>query len=344
MPRRVTLADVAQQAGVSRTTASFVLSGRNDMRISKEAQSRVLIAARELSYRPNLTARGLRTSVTHTVGFLSDSVATTQFAGEMIRGSLEAATAREHLLFIAETGGDPEVEARVVDGMLDRQVDGVVYATMSHRQVKPAASLAGRRVVLLNCNAAGFDAPFVVPDERAAGRAVAQAVLDAGHRASVHVIGGHEYTARTPDGAIAGHSRMRGIMDAFRDCSLRPASVFQCGWEPEHGYQAVSSLLSRSPRPTALICCNDQLALGAYQALHQAGLVIPDDVSVVSFDDSPLAAWMRPALASAALPHYEMGRKAVELVLATTPASDRPHLVPMEFELRPSLAAPAPRP
>jgi len=111
-------------------------------------------------------------------------------------------------------------------------------------------------------------------------------------------------------------------------------------WLPEHGYSAMRSLLRRSTRPSAVICMNDRLAFGAYQAMAEAGLSVPVDVSVVSFDDDPIAAWLRPGLSTAALPHEPMGRRAVELLLdgkATESA-----LVPMPLRRRKSIAAPNP--
>ena len=114
---RATLMDVAQLAGVSRTTASFVMTGRRDMRISTDAEQRVLRAARELNYRPSLLARSLRTNQSQTLGLISDVVATEIFAGELVRGSLATALLRSHLLFIGETQGDPKVEKQVIDGL-----------------------------------------------------------------------------------------------------------------------------------------------------------------------------------------------------------------------------------
>jgi LacI family transcriptional regulator len=332
-PRRVTLADVAGHAGVSRTTASFVLSGRDvQMRISPEAQQRVLLAAEKLGYRPNLTARSLRTSVTRTIGLVSDTIATSQFAGEVIHGGLDAALAHDRLLFIAETEGDPQVEERLVEAMLDRQVDGLIYAAMFTREVKPPASLRGRPVVLLNCLADKLDAPAVIPDETEAGRTAAGVLLDAGHREDVYVIG------EVPTGVFAARERMRGIRQVLRHFRVRLAGVVDCDWErPESGYQAVSGLLAKGHRPRALICCNDRLSLGAYHALSDAGLAVPGDVSVVSFDDSDLASWLRPKLTSIALPHYELGRAAVEL-LVTNQLEPVVHRVPMPLRVRDSVA------
>ncbi|MDN3029306.1 LacI family DNA-binding transcriptional regulator [Streptomyces sp. S.PB5] len=333
--RRVTMADVARRAGVSPTTASFVLADRRDMRISGEAEERVRRAAQELGYRPNLTARGLRTSVTRTVAMISDTIATTQFAGEVIHGALDAAGARDHVLFIAETKGDPDVEAQLVEGMLDRQVDGFIYAAMSTREVRLPAALQDTRVVMLNCWAQGTRASSVLPDEVNAGRDAASVVLAAGHRQGVHVIGGRHITPATPEGVWAGQERMRGIEEAMAQAGTRLDGVAECDWQPADGHREVLRLLDAGTRPHALICLNDRVSMGAYQALQQAGLNVPDDVCVVSFDDSDLAAWLRPSLTSIALPHYDLGRTAVE-VLLDGGIAPRVHRIPMPVTLRSS--------
>ncbi len=329
--RRVRLADVARQAGVSPTTASFVLTGRDDMRISPAAKQRVRAAARELGYRPNLTARSLRTQVTRTIGFVSDTIATEPFAGEMVRGAVNAAIAGGHLLLIAESEGDVDVERRLVREMIDRQVDGLVYASMFTREVQVPKELAGQPLVLLNC-VAGDDLPSVVPDELAAGRAAAQVLLDAGHDEAIHIVG-----EPAPD-VFAGRERVAGITEALRAAGTAAATDIHCSWWPEPAYRAVRAFLDDGGAPRALICMNDRVALGTYQALLDAGLGVGRDVSVVSFDDSDLASWVRPALTSVGLPHDAMGRKAVELLLEP---EERPrvHRIPMNLRLRGSVRA-----
>ena len=146
---RVTLRDVADRAGVSRTTASFVMTGRRDMRISADAEERVLRAARELDYRPNLMARSLRTNHSQTIGLISDVIATEAFAGEVIRGSLSTALLNEHLMFIGETEGDIEVEKRLAQDMLDRGVRGFLYGAMFTRRATIPTILRGHQVVLI---------------------------------------------------------------------------------------------------------------------------------------------------------------------------------------------------
>lgn len=310
MPReRVTLMDVAQRAGVSRTTASFVMTGRRDMRISSDAEQRVLQAARELDYRPNLLARSLRTNLSQTIGLISDVVASEPFAGQLIRSSMTTALLHDHLLFVGESAGDAQHEEQLIRSMLDRGVGGFVYASLHTREVTLSPLLRAQSVVLLNCVASG-GVTAVVPDEDRAGRTAAGALLDAGHTDSIHLVG------ETPDHVWAGVERRRGITAALAAAGHRLAGELAVRWWPEAAYAAVRDLLASGVRPTALICLNDRVAFGAYQALTEFGLEIPGDVSVVSFDGSDLAGWLRPHLTSMAIPHLELGRTATELLLA----------------------------
>jgi LacI family transcriptional regulator len=336
-PPRVTLQEVAQRAGVSRTTASFVLTGRHaDMRISDDARDRVLQASRELDYRPNRISRGLRTSVTHTIGLVSDTIATEPFAGEAIRGALTAALANDRMLFIVETEGDPNAEDRLIRDMLDRQVDGFIYAAMFTREVHVPARLLDQPLVLLNCTTGDSQVPAVIPDEINAGRDAAQILLDAGHRDGIFIVGEparHVFAAR---------ERVAGVNEALTAAGVRLAGVLACRWEPAPAHAAVHDLLSNGGRPRALICLNDRVALGTYEALGEAGMRLPDDVSVVSFDDSFLAPWLRPPLTSLALPHYDMGKRAVELLIepGAEPGENR---IAMPIRHRQSVAGPRQR-
>jgi LacI family transcriptional regulator len=339
-PSRVTQADVARRAGVSRTTVSFVLSGREDTRISVEARQRILGAAEELGYRPNLTAQSLRTRKTHTVGLVSDIVASTHYAGEMIQGALEAALERNHLLYFAESGDDPDAERKLLQGMLDRQVDGLIHAAMSTRVHKLPEQVRSHPSVLLNCLDENGEFTAVVPDEEAAGRQAAKLLLEAGHREGIHVVGGRHRTRRTPEGVYAGRERMRGLEQGLAEAGVRLSGVFECEWSaPEYGYRAAGSLLEAVPRPSAVVCCNDRLAFGVYQAAAESELSVPRDLSVLSFDDSELASWLRPALTSIALPHREMGRAAVSLLLSPEPVP-AVHRIPMPVRRRDSIAPP----
>jgi LacI family transcriptional regulator len=332
--QRATLLQVAQRAGVSRSTASFVLAGRHvDMRISEDARQRVLRAAQELDYRPNLMARGLRTKVTKTVALVSDTLASDPYAGRAIHGALAAAVAHDHLLFIAETEGDPVIEDKLISDFLDRQVDAFVYASMFTRYVRLPKSLRDHHVVLLNCltRAAQPAQHAIIPDELTAGWNAARVLLDAGHHEGIHLVGS------PGEQVFAGRERVAGIREGLGATKL--AGIIDCDWWPDSAYDAVRAALAGGLAPKALICLNDRVALGAYQALREAGRSVPGDVSVVSFDDSELAAWLRPQLTSVALPHYQLGWQAVERLLgpAVAPAV---HRLAMPVRLRASVGAP----
>lgn len=348
-PRRVTLADVARQAGVSPTTASLVLSGRGrELRISRSVEQRVLAAADELRYRPNIVSVGLRTGTSRTIGFVSDTVATSRLAGDMIKGALEAARERGVMLFIGETEGEADLERDLLQAMHDRQVDGIILASMFTRTVKVPTGLTAGPAVLLNAVPKGAAAlPVVVPDELEAGRAAARVLLDAGHREGIHIIGAGPRLRDVPPEALAGVERLTGIREVLKEANVKLASGRVCAdWQPEYGYQATRDLLEHE-RPRALICLNDRLALGAYQALDDHALKVPTDVSVISFDDHPIATWVRPKLTTVALPHYELGRTAVDVLFAEidrhregTAPEPRTHRVPMPLRVRESVAPP----
>jgi LacI family transcriptional regulator len=310
--RRPTLSDVAARAGVSVTTASYILNRRSkEMRISADAAQRVQRAAAELEYRPNRSARNLRSSSTATIGVITDHVAGGAYASRMLTGAASEARARQHLLVIGESEGDPELEALLIEEMLDRQVDGIVYATLATSAVTVPAGLRTHRAVLLNCVDTEARLPAVVPDELEGGRTAARAILEAGHRHGIYVVGEEDAA-----GTIAGRLRLQGIRRrlAEEDCSL--AGVVASTWSVSPAYDAVSELLARPVRPDALICLNDRIAMGAYEALGERGLRVPHDVSVVSFDGSELAGWLRPTLASVEIPYAALGSRAVAALLS----------------------------
>lgn len=344
---RVTLAQVAAHAGVSPTTASFVLSGRQDQRIAEGTQVRVRAAAEELGYQPNLTARTLRTGTSGTIAFISDFVSSTPYASGAVRGALEAARRHDTLLYIAETLGDAELEDQLLQGLIGRRVDGFVYATMFTRPATIPDQIRDLPLVLLNCTSEDVAATSVLPDERRAGHTAAEALLDAGHREGIYFVGS------LPSGRTGGPQwgglvasaipeRLSGVQAALSDAGTALAgSLDLTDWEPPFGRAAVDSLLATGVVPRALICGNDRVALGVYQALAHAGLEIPTDVSVVSFDNSDLASWVEPGLTSIALPHQELGRQAVEALLGTQrePGERR---IAMTMQARGSVGPPRP--
>ncbi len=309
--RKATLTDVAQRAGVSVTTASYILNGRtSQMRIAAATEQRVRTAMHDLGYRPNWSARTLRGSSTQTVGVISDFVASGAFASSLLSGASAAARRCDHVLLIGETLGNPEVERLLVQEMLDRQVDGVLYTTVAATTVQLPEELATTRTVLLNCVDPTRDLPAVLTDDVAAGSTAAGQLLDAGLTDGIYVVGEDP----TPE-STAGRERMEGIRTALGAADVPLAGMVACAWDVSPAHDAVREWLHTQPRPRGLICLNDRVAMGAYQALAGAGLRVPDDVSVVSFDGSDLAGWLRPRLTSLGLPFAEMGARAVEVLM-----------------------------
>lgn len=344
-PDRVTLADVAARAGVSRGAVSFVLNGRTDQRISAATSERVLTAAKELGYRPNLTARVLRTGTSGTVALISDFISSTSTANAMVRGALQELRAQGRTLFTVDTLGEPDLEERLVHNLLDRQVDGFLYAAMFTRTVIVPPALRGVPLTLLNCRSGDdFAAPTVLPDEEGAGAAAAAALLAAGHRADIYFLGdlppgmtgGAQWHSWAP---LALPERLAGLRGELARASVHLAGTvpIDTDWEPAHAFDALQGLLGRGVRPGALVCVNDAVAFGAYQALAEAGLRVPEDVSIVSFDDSDLARWLRPGLSSVALPQEELGRVAARMLAE---GSTRTARVPMPLHSRASIGPP----
>ena len=335
--KRVTLADVAERAGLSPTAVSLVLNNRPGSRLSAEAADRIRTAATELGYRPNPAARSLRLGTTRTVGFLSDDVAVTRYASAMIRGALDVAEASDHTVLIAEAGSDTKRVRRALDAMLDRQPDGLIFALMGAKQITlPTKQLGRLPVVVLNGYVPGPHT-CVLPAEFDAGRAVAHHLAELGHR-RIALIGDHpDLRTDLRLSATIGH-RFAGVEAGLADHGLALTHrVLRRYWEPRDGFEATRELLASGLDVTAVIAANDRVAFGVYQAAQEAGLRIPQDLSIASFDDEVIASYLRPPLTSARLPYEEMGRRAMQLVLAP----ERPQgeiLVPMPLQVRGSAA------
>jgi LacI family transcriptional regulator len=337
---RATLRDVAEHAGVSATTASFVLSGRRDMRISAATEERVFQSARTLDYRRHLVPRTRLGVGAPAIGLICDFIATESFAGEMVRGCIATATDRGHVILLADSEGVHDIETSSVRTLLSHGVNKFVYATMATSVRAVPAVLRDQKLVLLNNADPTLPAPAVVPDDGKAGRAAAAALVEAGHTTGIWLVGD------APAHGVAARRRLAGVKAALRAAGLRLGGRVSCGWWPDQARVALAALLAagwrESARPTAVIAMNDRAAMGAYQAITAAGLRIPEDLSVISFDNSDVARWLDPALSSMDLPYFELGRRAVELLLADD-AAPRVHKLPMRLRPRLSVAAPGRR-
>jgi LacI family transcriptional regulator len=302
--------DVARLAGVSQTTVSFVVNNVPDTNIPQETHDRVWAAVKELNWRPNAMARGLSLRRSHTIGFISDEIATTPHAGKIIQGAQDAAWATGKMLLVINTARNPEIETAAVDMMLERQVEGLIYATMYHRPVRPPAALYQVPAVLLDCFVEDRSLPSVVPDELLGGRTATDALLRKGHRRIGFI--------NNVDPIPASRGRLEGYKQALAAEGVPfDASLVRSGSSvAAEGYRCAIELMQLADPPTALFCFSDFMAMGAYDALRKRGLAIPADVAVVGFDNQELiAAHLHPALSTMELPHYQMGQWAVNYLI-----------------------------
>lgn len=303
-----TMRDVAKAAGVSQTAVSFVLNGRADKEISKDTSERIWAAIRELGYRPNAVAQSLRRGRSSLLGLVTDEIASTPYAVDIVRGAQDAAWATGRILTLVNTNRQNQLQHEAVAALVRHQVEGIIFAMMYHQEVVlPPVLGAHLPVVLVNCFSAEPGPRSVVPDEELGGYTAVQHLLGHGHR----LIGFMNNVDAIP--ATAG--RLVGYHRALAEAGIaaRPEAVVQQSCTEQGGFDATLHLMAQTPAPTALFCFNDQMAMGAYAALQALGLRVPHDVSVVGFDDLKLIAPnLRPALTTMALPHYAMGRWGVD--------------------------------
>ncbi len=332
--------DVAKHAGVSQATVSYVLNSAVGENIAEDTRVRVRHAAQELGYRPNAGARHMRTQRTNLIGFVTDVVVTTPYAGAIIKGAQDAARDAGKMLLLLNTDGMPEIEYRAVETLLEHRVEAVIYATMFHRPVVLPKNLSETRTVLLDCFVEDRSVPSVTPDEVYGGEHATRALLEAGHRRIGFI--------NNIDSVPAKFGRMEGYVRALNAFGLAvdPALVRTVDSKPKDGYDTVLEMMRMPNRPTALFCFNDQVAMGAYDALRSLNLAIPDDVSVVGFDNLEIIAdSLRPGLSTMQLPHYEMGVWSINFLLGNidqpdggaTPIQKK---IPCHYVKRNSVASP----
>ena len=212
------------------------------------------------------------------------------------------------MVTICETLDNPEMERRALDAVMHSETDLVVYATIMTRKVDVPRRLYAAKppVVLLNCYCDDRAFPSVVPGEVAGGHQATDALIDAGHQ-RIAIITGELWMD-------AARDRLKGYRQALAtaDIPYDPALVREGNWQTSAGYEQTNMLMDLPRPPTAIFCSNDRMAVGCYEALKERRLAIPDDVSVIGYDDEEVARHLSPQLTTLVLPHREMGRWAVE--------------------------------
>jgi LacI family transcriptional regulator len=311
--RRPTMTDIAKAAGVSQSTVSLVLNDASGAKISDATRDRILSAARLLGYR--LPARGplaisAQSGERNLIVYLADEISTSPHPVVSIDGARDAAWDAGCMLAVYSTHGNARIEARVLaDALANPALLGVVYATVYTRPVAPPAMLERTSVVLLNCFAPGHALSSVVPAEVAGGHCATGYLIDAGHR-RIGFVNGEAWQD-------AARDRLAGYRQALATAGLPfdPALVRDGDWSSGSGFEQTLALMREAWPPTAIFCGADLIALGAIEALKHLGLRVPEDVSVVGYDDQEIARHTHPPLTTMVLPNYEMGRWAVRTLL-----------------------------
>lgn len=316
MEKRATMADVAVMADVSQATVSLVLNGVPNARISKATRRRVIEVAETLGYRKG-KAHPVPEGRKRVIGLIIDEVATTPFAAQFIEGARDEAALQDVTVAMFCTRSDPALEQAAVDLLVSQKAIGIVYTALITRQVVVPEVFSELPLILLNCYERKLRYPSVVPGDIVGGYSATQALLRAGHRRIAHMTG--EVVVE------ASADREKGFRQAMAEwgVAVEDNLVKQAGWTISGGRETALALMSSPNPPTAIFCFNDRMAIGCYEAARMLGLRVPEDISIVGFDDEDLAAHMAPPLSTMVLPHDEMARWAVSELLDSYYGADQ---------------------
>lgn len=307
MAKRPTMTDIANAAGVSQATVSLVLSGAPNVRVSEETRVRVRGIAADMGY----TRRGGIPQATGApvLGLLIDEVNTTPFATQFFEAARDEAARHGWIVASFVTNRDPATEEAALTLLGQHDLKGVVYATLILRSVQAPARLGELPAVLVNCHERTRRLPTILPGDLAGGYAATELLASAGYRRIAHIPG--------ETWGEATRERVRGYRQALasHDLPVDPALIAPAAWTVNWGREAMNHLLGLDAPPDAVFCFNDRVAMGAYDAIRAHGLRIPDDIGVCGFDNEDLVAHFDPPLTTIQLPHDEMMRTAVELIV-----------------------------
>jgi len=342
----VTAKDVAHKAGVSITTVSHVV---NETRfVSEDLRTRVYQAMEELKYRPNAVARSLRCQKTHNIAIIVPDIAY-PFLAELARGVEDEAFKQGYNSIVCESNTDAEREAACIELMQSKRVDGIVFVGTGESS-QHIQSLIAQNIPVVVCNRDfGLPVDTVIADNVASGYQATQHLIQSGHRrigciagprqlyVSVQRVEGYRQALQAqdlpwpvpltcPGGQCQGSLSKEGLI-VHRDFGCRG------------GYDAMYHLLALDLPPTAVLACNDMMAMGAICAASKQKLDIPGDIAIVGCDDIALAAFTNPSLTTVVQPKREMGALAVQMLLRRIADPDKPperHVLPVTLTVRDS--------
>jgi LacI family transcriptional regulator len=337
MPTRVTIADVAARAGVHKGTVSRALNKLTEHQVNPATVKRVPRAARELGYVPNIFARGLRTSLSMTIGVILPDLTNPLFP-PMVRGIESYISSRGYTTLIVSTDGHDDLEAAAFESLLERRVDGFVIATGQIDHPLLADAFGGDiPAVMLNRGSGVPRFPLVTGNDSAGIAEAVDHLVELGHRDIVHLSGPANLTTSVvrADALVTAASRHPHVHHTI---STAPALSIQAG------IAGMDELLHQQRElPTAVIAGNDLLAVGVLRSLRAHDLECPRDVSVIGFNDMPFAEDLNPPLTTVHIPHQELGAVAGRLLLEGIASREQQAvtvMLPASLVVRRSTAAP----
>ncbi|MBI4634665.1 MAG: LacI family DNA-binding transcriptional regulator [Deltaproteobacteria bacterium] len=304
----ITIKDVAQRAGVNASTVSRVINSDSKLSIREETKRRVLDAIRELGYHPNSIARNLRLKTSDAIGMLIPDITNPLFP-EVIKGVENLASEKDLSLILCHTWDNHEKELKMIRFLLNRRVDGLLLASVHMRaEAIEEIEKSGTPYVLVNRGNRKDVSAYVVADNTAGAKMAVHHLIGLGHKKIAH-IAGFLYTD-------TGLERIEGYRKELNlaDIPFNSDYMVEAGYTEPEGYKAMNKLLLLPDRPTAVFAANDLLAMGAILAIHEKGLSVPEDISVVGFDGIWLVERITPALTTVKVPLNEMGYLAMNML------------------------------
>lgn len=302
-----TIRDVAQKAGVSTMTVSRVLNKSGY--VSQPVRARVEAAVAELGYVPNTLGLSLRFKQTKTLALVLTDI-TNPFWTTVARGVEDAASDAGFTVILCNTDESEAEQARYLNILLQKRVDGVVLVpACSNPEALQWLQKRDMQFVILDRKVGSAKVDTVRCDSHEGGYKLTRLLLDLGHR-HIAMLSGPQEVSTAAD-------RTAGYKAALHEAGLQPdpALIAHGTYAIASGYEMMQQVLAVTPRPTAVFAANNFLAMGAYRALHDAGLRVPEDIAMVAFDDLPESMVFEPFLTVAAQPAYDMGKRATELLL-----------------------------
>lgn len=322
---QVSIKDIALIAQVSHPTVSRAL--RKSPLVNPETAEKIRAIAGQMGYRPSAVARSLVNKKTNTIGVVVTTIAD-PFNGEVVSGIEEAAHEHGFSLFLANSNADPEREIKVVHSFHERRVDGIIVTSSRVGALyMPLLGELNVPTVLINNQHPSEFVHSVMIDNVSASREATQHLIQLGHKRIAYI--GDQF------GFESDAERLTGYRQALTDARVRFVSelIVQGNGKAEGGMEAMSKLLSLAKPPTAVFCYNDMSAIGAMRVAYDRGLSVPEDISIVGFDDLSIASFTRPLLTTIRQPKLQMGRLAMETLLQLLSGAQAQNSVKLKGEL-----------